>query len=139
MKNFDKLLDRYGTDLDQWPAAHAAEARRFLIISSEARQYHRELLQIERLIAFSRPAIEAAAARQVVNRALLSIRRSDLNPSWLDRFVALLSAPVPRLAFATVLTAIGFVIGFSVGTPDDGSAAPPGSPLMTASADDGLF
>jgi hypothetical protein len=138
MKDFQTRLDRYGADLDQWPAADAAEARRLLLVSPDARRQHRELADLEQRIAESRPEIDPAAIRRVINRSELAIRQMNLKPSWIDRLTSLLAAPVPRMAFAMGLTAFGFALGFALGTPDDAANAHT-SPLMTASADDGVF
>ena len=138
MRDFQIRLDRYGANLEQWPAAEAAEARRLLLVSRDARQLQQRFAEIEQQIAASRPKIDPAAVQRVIRRSELAVHRLDLKPSWIDWLASLLAAPIPRVAFAMGLAAIGFGIGFAVGTPDD-TGNTQGTPLMTVSADDGVF
>jgi hypothetical protein len=139
-KTFEVMLDRLGTDFTRWPAADAEQAKKLLVHSADARQSYDTLLRVEALIDGSRPRIAPAHAHRVVHRALAEITRRDAAPPLLERFRLLLTAPLPRAAFAMSLTAIGFAVGIAVGNP---TAEHPfdanGSAIMNTSVDDVLF
>jgi hypothetical protein len=139
-KTFDVTLNRLGTNFNHWPLADAEQAKTLLVKSAQARQSYDMLLRIEAMIDNSRPRFAPAQAQRVVHRALAEITRRDAMPSLLERFRVLLTAPVPRAAFAMSLTGIGFAIGIAVGNPTaehpfDGN----GSAFTHMSADDVLF
>ncbi len=139
-KDFETLLDRWGTDLAAWPEAEADAGRLLLVWSKDARAAYDALLQVETYIAASRPAVTAAQASRVVRRAMAEIERREAHPPLLERFRRLLLAPLPRAAMAMSLTALGFAIGLAVTGPATGARFDvSGSPLMPTSADDVLF
>jgi hypothetical protein len=137
-KAFELLLDRFGTDFSAWPSDVAHEARALLATSAEARNAYDLLARIEGLIADSRPRVAPLARQAVIRRALADIALREGSPTLLDRFRALLFAPVPRAAFALGLAAIGFAVGIAVGNPTSARATDTGG-LVTASADDVVF
>jgi hypothetical protein len=139
MKNFQDLLDRYGADLDRWPAAEAERAKRFLMVSSEARRAHKSLARIESGILASQPRISEASVRRVIDGSISFIQDHAPRLSLIDRFRVILAAPIPRVAFVMGLTAIGFGLGVVLGAPDVGASEGPGGHVLTASADDVLF
>jgi hypothetical protein len=139
MKRFQAALDRYGSDLDAWPRAEAERGRRMLLVSEEARQALDRLTRIEGLIVATRPLVSDASIRRVVQRAASAVRFHADRPSLVDRFRVLLAAPVLRLAFVMGLTAMGFVLGTVLGAPEIGAAESSVGPVLTASADDGVF
>jgi len=137
-KAFEMLLDRLGTDFDAWPSDEAREAKALLATSGEARKAYDMLLRIEGLIGASRPRVAAGAEQAVIRRALADIALREASPTWLDRFRALIFAPVPRAAFAISLAALGFAVGIAIGNPLERSADTGGS-MITASGDDVVF
>jgi len=140
-KDFEAALDRYGADLDSWPAEKARRARLLISASDEARRSHQTMIRLESLLGATRPTIAPARVRHAVSRAMSEIAaREEAHPSFLERIRGWLAAPLPRVAFATSLTAIGFGIGLLVGGPALGDRPEPaGILLMTASADDVLY
>lgn len=138
IKAFESLLDRLGTDFNAWPAEEAREAKALLATSEEARRCYKALLRIERLIGASRPRVAPAAQQAVIRRALADIALREASPTLLDRFRALILAPVPRAAFALSLAGIGFAVGLAIGNPANDRADTSGS-MITASADDVVF
>jgi hypothetical protein len=137
---FDKMLDRYGGDLADWPACDAAQARKLMAISAPARRSFAAAQMLEAHILDSRTVVDPMQAARVAARALSAVAAREASPPLIDRLRAALAAPLPRAAFAVSLTAIGFSIGLAVGAPMAGSAAePPASTLMMASAADGLY
>jgi hypothetical protein len=133
-KAFEMLLDRLGTDFAAWPSDEAREAKALLATSEEARAAYDMLLRIEELIETSRPRADAGAEQMVIRRALADIALREASPTLLDRFRALVFAPVPRAAFAISLAALGFAVGIVLGNPIDKS--PDTGGMITASADD---
>jgi len=138
-KAFETLLDRLGTDFNLWPSEEAGQARALLATSAEARRAYDALLRIEGLIEASRPRIAPQAQQAVILRALADIALREASPTLLDRFRALLFAPLPRAAFALSLAGIGFAVGIATGSPTANRAADTGGSLITASADDVVF
>jgi hypothetical protein len=138
-KAFEMLLDRLGTDFDAWPSDEAREAKTLLATSDEARQAYDMLLRIEGLIGASRPHIAPGADQMVIRRALADIALREASPTLLDRFRALLFAPVPRAAFAISLAALGFAVGILVSNPLTERGADTGGSMITASGDDVVF
>ena len=140
INDFEKTLDRFGTNLDAWPAGLAGDGRTLLSQSPEASGTYATLLQIEALIAGSAPRIDPARAARVANRAIAEIRRLPQNApmGFVERIRRTFALPAPRVALAMSLTAIGFVIGVAVGGTDNHRAEPSGL-MMTASAEDVLF
>jgi hypothetical protein len=138
-KAFETLLDRLGTDFNAWPSEEAGHARALLATSAEARATYDALVRIEELIEASRPRVAPHAQRAVILRALADIARREASPTLLDRFRALLFAPLPRAAFALSLAGIGFAVGIATGNPTADQAADTGGSLITASADDVVF
>jgi hypothetical protein len=138
-KAFETLLDRLGTDFDAWPSDEAREAKALLATSDEARQAYDMLRRIEGLIGASRPLIAAGAEQTVIRRALAEIALREASPTWLDRFRALIFAPVPRAAFAISLAALGFAVGIVVNNPLTDRTADTGGGMITASGDDVVF
>ncbi len=144
LSTFERLLDRHGPDLAQWPDRDVAEGRALLARSPEARQAQALSLRIDTLIASSRPVIDPASAHRAVARALNEIRmapeprRLSLGVFW-GGLVPRIGMPVPRLAFAVVATAVGFAIGIMLGTPAAHEALHPSGLPVIASADDVLF
>jgi hypothetical protein len=139
-EDFEMLLDRWGADFANWPAAQAEAARHLLVWSREAQRAHATLKRVEQGLAATRPTIDAAQVERVMRRAMAAVERREANPSLLERFRRMLLAPLPRAALAMSLTAIGFAIGLAATGPTaaarfDTSAAP----LMPTSADDVLF
>ena len=132
---FEMLLDRLGTDFDAWPLDEAQEAKALLATSDEARKAYDTLLRIEWLIGASRPRPVPATEQMVIRRALADIALREASPTLLERFHALIFAPVPRAAFALSLAALGFAVGIVVGNPLNDRASDTGS-MITASADD---
>jgi hypothetical protein len=139
MKNFQDLLDRYGADLDRWPTAEAEQAKRFLLVSSEARSAQRALARLESWIVASQPRVSEAGVRRVIDGSIAFIEAHAPRMSVIDRFRLLLAAPVPRVAFVMGLTAIGFALGVALGAPEFGASEAAGGHVLTASADDVLF
>jgi hypothetical protein len=137
-KAFETLLDRLGTDFNAWPSEEADQAKTLLATSAEARAIYDALVRIEGLIEASRPRIVPQAQQAVILRALADIAQREGSPTLLDRFRALLFAPLPRAAFALSLAGIGFAVGLATGNPADRDADAGGS-LITASADDVVF
>jgi hypothetical protein len=138
-KAFEMLLDRLGTDFDAWPSDEAREAKALLATSDEARKAYDMLLRIEGLIGASRPRVAAGTEQIVIRRALADIALREASPTLLDRFRALIFAPVPRAAFALSLAALGFAVGIVVGSPLTDRAADTGGSMITASGDDVVF
>lgn len=136
---FETLLDRFGTDFALWPSEEAEEAKALLAGSEEARRSYDMLLRVERLINGSIPAVAAGSAQKVVRGALADIAAREATPSPLERFRALLFAPLPRAAFAVALAGIGFAVGIAVGNPNSGKTFDTSGSVLTASADDVLF
>ena len=139
MKNFETLLDRYGSDFNSWPKSEADNAKRFLLSSGEARRAYDRLTQLESWIAASQPRVSDESVRRVVNRSVHAVRNRAPVLSLIDRFRILMAAPMPRVAFVMGLTAVGFGLGVALGAPEIGAVEGTGGPLMTASADDVLF
>jgi hypothetical protein len=135
---FETLLDRLGTDINTWPAEEAEEAKALLVTSEEARRSYDALLRIERLIDASRPQVASTAPQAVIRRALADIALKEASPTLLDRFRALLFAPLARAAFALSLAGIGFAVGLATGSPATDAGTSSGS-MMIASADDVVF
>jgi hypothetical protein len=138
-KAFEMLLDRLGTDLDAWPSDEAREAKALLATSDEARKAYDMLRRVEGLICASRPRIAAGAEQMVIRRALADIALREAAPTLLDRFRALVFAPVPGAAFAISLAALGFAVGIVVGNPLNDRAVDNGGSMITASGDDVVF
>jgi len=139
-KDFEMLLDRWGTDFAAWPEAEADAGRLLLVWSKEAQTAYDALREVESYIAASRPVFSPAQAERVVRRAVNEIARREANPPLLERFRRFLLAPLPRAAMAMSLTAIGFAIGLAVTGPATGVRFDVGgAPLMPTSADDVLF
>jgi len=138
-KAFEMLLDRLGTDFDAWPSEEGREAKALLATSDEARKAYDMLLRIEGLIGLSRPRVASGAKQMVIRRALADIALREASPTLLDRFRALIFAPVPRAAFAISLAALGFAVGIVVGNPLTDKAADTGGSMITASGDDVVF
>ena len=138
-KAFEMLLDRLGTDFDAWPSDEAHEAKALLATSDEARQAYDTLLRIEGMIGASRPYVAPGAEQIVIRRALADIALREASPTLLDRFRALIFAPVPRAAFAISLAALGFAVGILVNNPLTDRTADTGSGMITASGDDVVF
>lgn len=138
-KDFEALLDRWGADFANWPAAEAETARHLLVWSREAQAAHAALKYVEQGLAATRPAIDAAQAERVVRRAIAAVERREANPSLLERFRRMLLAPLPRAAMAMSLTAIGFAIGLAATGPTAAARFDTSAPLMATSADDVLF
>jgi hypothetical protein len=136
---FEMLLDRFGTDFAAWPSDEADQAKDLLAGSEEARRSYDMLLQVESMIDASRPRIAAASAQKAIRGALADIVEREAAPSLLERFRALLFAPVPRAAFAVTMAAIGFAAGIAIGNPNAAKMFDTGGGMMTASADDVLF
>jgi hypothetical protein len=140
IKTFETMLDRWGANVAVWPKAEAEKARLLLSHSDEARKAHETLLRLESLIKDSRPDIAPERVNRVVSRVLLDIARRRERPSFMEWLRLLLTAPIPRIAFAASLTAIGFAIGLAVGNPAGEPVADSNNvPMMTASADDVVF
>ena len=97
------------------------------------------LARIEGFIAASRPRVAPTAQQAVIRRALADIAMREASPTLLDRFRALLFAPLPRAAFAFSLAAIGFAVGIATGSPTTDGIADNSGNLITASADDVVF
>ena len=138
MKEFESLLDRHGAKLERWPAEAAGAARGLLAQSAEARRSHAAFLSVESWLDATRPTFDSACVNRVVTHALREIRKAPPRSflAWLgfQQFV-----PMPRVAFAVALTAVGFAIGFLLGSPQIGqSAGLRGLPVI-ASAGDVLF
>ena len=138
-KAFEMLLDRLGTDFNAWPSEEAGQAKALLATSAEARRSYDALLRIEGLIEASRPRVAPQTQQAVILRALADIALREATPTLLDRFRALLFAPLPRAAFALSLAGIGFAVGIATGNPTTDRAADTGGGLITASADDVVF
>jgi hypothetical protein len=78
INDFEKTLDRFGTNLDAWPADLAGDGRALLSQSPEASGAYNALLQIEALIAGNAPRIDPArAARRGRRRRRQSPRRTE--------------------------------------------------------------
>jgi hypothetical protein len=137
-KAFEMLLDRLGTDFQAWPSDEAREAKALLATSDEARKAYDMLRRVEGMIGASRPRIAAGAEQMVIRRALAEIALREASPTLLDRFRALVFAPVPRAAFAISLAALGFAVGIVVGNPTSRGVDTGGS-MITASGDDVVF
>ena len=140
INDFEKTLDRFGTNLDAWPAGLARDGKALLSQSAEASSTYNALLQIEALIAGSAPRIDPARAARVANRAIAEIRRLPQNSSTglFETVRRVFALPVPRVAMAMSLTAIGFIIGMTVSNTDNHHGESTGL-IMTASAEDVLF
>ena len=138
-KAFEMLLDRLGTDFDAWPSDEAREAKALLATSDEARKVYGALRRIEQLLGASRPRVAAGAEQLVIRRALADIALREASPTLLDRFRALIFAPIPRAAFAISLAALGFAVGVLVNNPLTDRTADTGSGMITASGDDVVF
>ncbi len=139
-KTFDKMLDRYGGNLADWPACEATRARKLMAISTAARRSFAAAQLLETHIRDSRAVVDPMQAARVAARALSAVAAHEASPRRIDRLRAALAAPLPRAAFAVSLTAIGFSIGLAVGAPMTGSAGEASaSTLMMASAADGLY
>jgi hypothetical protein len=136
---FEMLLDRLGTDFAVWPFEEAEQARAILADSEEARRSYDALRRIESLLEGSRPLVGAASVQKAIRGALFDIATREETPSLLERFRALLFAPLPRAAFAITMAASGFAVGIAVGNPNAGKIFDISGNLMTASADDVLF
>jgi hypothetical protein len=136
---FEMLLDRLGTDFAAWPSEEAREAKALLVASAEARKAYDTLLRIEGLIGASRPRIAPGTEQLVLQRALADIALREASPTLLDRFRALIFAPLPRAAFAISLAALGFAVGVAVGNPLTDRSADTGGSMITASGDDVVF
>ena len=136
---FEMLLDRFGTDFAGWPSEEAGQAKELLAESEEARRSYDMLVRIEGLIDASRPQVESASAQRAIRGALTDIAEREAAPSLLERFRALLFAPVPRAAFAVTMAAIGFAAGIAIGNPSGAKMFDTSGSMMTASADDVLF
>ena len=136
---FESLLDRLGTDFDAWPSDEAREAKALLATSDKARKAYDMLVRIEGLIDASRPRVAAGAEQMVIRRALADIALREASPTLLDRFRALIFAPVPRAAFAISFAAIGFAVGVLVSNPLTDKAADTGGSIIAASGDDVVF
>src|ERR1700761_4918015 len=137
-KAFETLLDRLGTDFNAWPAEEADQARALLATPTEARDAYDMLVRIEGLIEASRPRVAPQSQQAVIRRALADIALREASPTLLDRFRALLLAPLPRAAFAFSLAGLGFAVGLATGSPSADKNADTGS-LITASTDDVVF
>lgn len=136
---FEMLLDRFGTDFARWPSEESEQARALLTGSDEARRTYDMLLRVEKLIDRGNPHVSATSVRRVVRGALADIVAREAAPSLLERFRALLFAPLPRAAFAIALAGIGFALGISIGNPNSGKIFDTSGSVLTASADDVLF
>jgi hypothetical protein len=138
IKNFENLLDRFGSDLDSWPANESGGARELISSSLQARIAYNRLVKLEAGIRATRPVIEASRAEGVVRRALLEIAAREAQPPLLDRLWLAITAPVPRVAFAVTLAIAGFGIGMLV-SGSYNTRATADIPVMMASAEDALY
>ena len=70
IEKFDALLDRHGSNLDDWPASEQGPARELLKMSSEARERLEEEQALTSLLS-ARPAPKApkGLAQKIVKKA----------------------------------------------------------------------
>lgn len=78
---FKDRLDRWGDDVDRWPAGEAEAARALLAASPEAALLHAEAQHLAALLA-APPRPRAPAG--LLDRILAAARQSDARPSDTD-------------------------------------------------------
>ncbi len=139
IKKFEYLLDRFGTDLGQWPTNAVREAQQLLDQSIGARRALEAARHVELGLQVTRPSPDAALAARIVRLAAADVAARVARPPLLERLMGFFAMPAPRVAMAIALTAFGFLIGAAVGTPDREAAAAVVAPLMVSSADDVVY
>lgn len=110
----EQALDRWGTDLDQWPEGEADRVRPLLAEDEEARRLLQSARAVDDFLAGLRPHTPPDyLAGRIVARAA-----GDAAPDLLEQVLGWLTARAWRPAlFALLLTGAGFLTGTMVTEP----------------------
>lgn len=95
---FEDHLDRYGADLNAWPAVTRAEAAVLLEASPQARAAFLSMSEVERFLRVRPPlatsGIDAMAAKAMTQRQLVPPRRGAARAGWAAAAAVVLSLGV---------------------------------------------
>jgi len=114
---FEQALDRWGTDLDRWPASEAERGRACLAADEGARRLLEAARGVDAFLEGWRThAPPAYLAARIRGRATAGdLGAPDALETLLGWFTARLWRPV---LFATVVTTAGYITGLAVTGPD---------------------
>lgn len=110
IKQFEVLIDTYGSNLRRWPARPRAAAARLLAEVPEAVAALRAARRLDALLAQPRPASDPQRHERIIAAALRQARAAPPRRQWRAALFGLRVAPM-RLAFAATVLA-GLFIGF---------------------------
>ncbi len=112
---FEQALDRWGSDLGQWPAAEAQAARALLAAQPDAGRALEAAHRVDGYFAQLRDhAPPSYLARHIGARAA----EAAAAPAALERLLGWFGARLWRPAvIALLVTGVGFIAGATVGSP----------------------
>jgi hypothetical protein len=110
LKQFKRLLDAHGADMQRWPAAERRAARALLARDDAARKAQHDAAELDRwLEAYDPPSEAGAAARVVAGLSTLPPQSVDWRRAVAEFWWEL--RPVPRVPAIVAMLLLGFIVG----------------------------